>query len=271
MNEWNFMDPASKDNVLRLIRQESDEFFNLASEPSAWDAPTGAGHWKVRDVVGHLVDTTEAYFVGFDAARGQGTAPDPLGLVDMHTYVDQGAQAHRETAQTELLERLETDRAKMLEVFEGLSDDDWGGLTVGHKYMGPLPAFFYPIFQLVDYTVHSWDIRQGTGRSHAIDGEAADLLVPLCFILWQATAKSASVTEPYTIGIRVSGRNAGDSRVTVSPEGMNVEPGAVDDVPLVIEFDAASFVLTAYGRINGGTARGDRRLADDYCNLFFRI
>ena len=31
--------------------------------------------------------------------------------------------------------------------------------------MGPLPAFFYPAFQLMDYGVHSWDIRQGTGRA----------------------------------------------------------------------------------------------------------
>jgi uncharacterized protein (TIGR03083 family) len=265
------MDPASKDNVLRLVRQESDEFFRLASQPEAWGSATGAGHWEVRDVVGHLVDTTEGYFVGFDAARGEGAAPEPLGLVDMHRYVDQGAQAHRAVDQTDLLERLETDRAKMLEVFEGLTDEDWGGLTITHKYMGPLPAFFYPIFQLVDYTVHSWDIRQGTGRAHAIDGEAADLLVPLCFVLWQATARSDAVTEPYTIGIRISGRNAGDTRVTVSPDGLSAEPGDIDDLPLVIEFDAASFVLTAFGRINGGTARGDRALADDYCNLFFRI
>jgi uncharacterized protein (TIGR03083 family) len=271
MSEWNFMDPASKDNVLRLVRQESDEFFDLASPADAWDAPTGAGHWKVRDAVGHLVDTTEGYFVGFDAARGQGAAPDALGLVDMHTYVDEGAQALRDTPQAELLERLRTDRSKMLEVFDGLSDEDWGGLTVPHKYMGPLPAFFYPIFQLVDYTVHSWDIREGRGRAHAIDGEAADLLVPLCFVLWQATAQCTAVAEPYSIGIRVSGRNAGDTRVTVSSEGLTTEAGSVDDLPVVIEFDPASFVLTAFGRINGGTARGERSLAEDYCNLFLRI
>jgi hypothetical protein len=79
------------------------------------------------------------------------------------------------------------------------------------------------------------------------------------------------VTEPYTVGIRVSGRNAGDTRVTVSPNGLTTESGSVDDLPVVIEFDPASFVLTAFGRINGGTARGDRAVAEDYCNLFFRI
>ena len=52
---------------------------------------------------------------------------------------------------------------------------------------------------------------------------------------------------------------------------MALEPGELDDLPLVLEFDAASFVLTAMGRINGGTARGDAALADRFCNLFFRI
>ena len=39
------------------------------SSPDAWEAPTMPPEWQVRDVIGHLVDTTEAYFVGFDAAR----------------------------------------------------------------------------------------------------------------------------------------------------------------------------------------------------------
>ncbi|MGH9247149.1 MAG: maleylpyruvate isomerase family mycothiol-dependent enzyme [Acidimicrobiales bacterium] len=271
MSEWNFMDPASKENVLRFVRQEADGFFALASPTETWEAPTGAGHWQVRDVVGHMVDTTETYFIGFDAARGQGGGPESRPLTEMQRYADEGAQAFRGTPPRELLDRLETDLHKMLGIFEGLTDEDWTGLTVPHKYMGPLPALFYPIFQLVDYTVHSWDLRQGTGRSHVIDGDAADLLAPLCFVLWQATARCADIEEPFTIGIRVSGRNAGDTRVTASPEGLSTEAGTVDDLPLVLEFDPASFVLTAFGRTNAGTARGDRALAERYCNLFFRI
>jgi uncharacterized protein (TIGR03083 family) len=272
MSEWNFMDPASKENVLRHVRREAVGFMALAAAPEGWEAPTGAGHWEVRDVVAHLVDTTEGYFVGFDAARSGGEVAEPLGLPDMGALVDKSSQAYRGTPQAELLERLETDLHKMLGVFEGLTDEDWGGLIVPHKYMGPLPAFFYPIFQLVDYTVHSWDMRQGTGRSHAIEAGSADLLVPLCFVLWQVTAQCGAIEEPFTIGIRVnSGANAGDTRVTVSGEGLSTEPGSADDLPLVLEFDPASFVLTAFGRINAGTARGDRDLAERYCNLFFRI
>ena len=95
----------------------------------------------------------------------------------------------------------------MLAIMENLSVDEWGGFIVPHKYMGPLPAFFYPVAQLVDYTVHTWDIRQG--RAHALDGDAAELLVPFCFIVWQSTADCAGV-EPFTIGVRLSGHNGGD-------------------------------------------------------------
>ena len=45
----------------------------------------------------------------------------------------------------------------------------------------------------------------------------------------------------------------------------------MDDLPAVIEFDAGSMVLTAFGRGNFGTVRGDMALAEKYLNLFFRI
>ncbi len=268
---WNFMDPASRANIREVWVRESDGMFDLASDPDAWEQPTGAGHWEVRDVIGHLVDTTEAYFVSFDAARGDGEAPGPLGVVDMAKYVDEGAREFRGTPQDELLERLRSDRDRMLEIADGLSDEEWTDLMVPHKYMGPLPAFFYPIFQVVDYTVHSWDIREGTDREHGMRGDAADLLVPLCFVLWQSTCDTAGV-ESYTIGMRItSGENAGDTRATVTEEGIEFEQGSVDDLDATIEFDPASFVLTAYGRTSAGTFRGNRRILDDFCNLFFRI
>jgi uncharacterized protein (TIGR03083 family) len=270
VGEWNFMDFASKDNLLRTVREQSDALLALASSPDAWEAPTAAGHWQVRDIIGHLVDTTEGYFTGFDIARSGGTSPEPLGVRGMDKYVDEGALALRGVPQDELLTRLEKDRAEMLSIIEALDEEQWGSFIVPHKYMGPLPACFYPVAQLVDYAVHSWDIREGAGGSHALDGDAADLLVPFCYIVWQSTADCADV-EPFSIGVRVGGNSGGDTKVSVTSEGVALEPGDISDQPLVLEFDPSSFVLTAMGRINGGTARGDTTLADRYCNLFFRI
>lgn len=272
MSEWNFFDPSSRDNLVRAWTREAAGFDELASDPDRWEAPTGAGHWQVRDVVGHLVDTTEAYFVSFAAARGEGDPPENLGLTDMARWVDKGAQAFRGTPQNELLERLQDDRRRFLDIVAGLSDDEWASLMVPHKYMGPIPAAFYPLFQLVDYGVHSWDMREGSGLGHALDGDSADLLVPLAFVLWQSTPRIPAGTEPYTIGVRVNGgRNAGTHRISVSPDGLAVTEGDVDDLPAVLEFDPATLVLTSYGRMNAGTVRGDHRLAASYLNSFFRI
>ena len=41
-------------------------------------------------------------------------------------------------------------------------------MIVPHFYMGPVPAFFYAAGQLMDYGVHTWDIREGTGKAHAL-------------------------------------------------------------------------------------------------------
>jgi uncharacterized protein (TIGR03083 family) len=271
MSGWNAMSFDAKDTILRVVRTEAEQFLAMADSDAAWEAPTGAGHWQVRDLVGHLVDSTEAYFVAFDAARGGPAVADAYGLPGMHERVDTRAQAFRGETRGAMVDRLRGDLAKMMEIFEALTEEEWTTLLVPHFYMGPLPAFFYPAFQLMDYGVHSWDIRQGTGRAHGLDGEAADLLVPFMFVLWKYTV-AASELAPCEIGIRItSGPNAGDTRVSVGPEGMDYAPGDVSGTATVIEFDPGSFVLTAFGRSNAGTIRGDRAIADRYLNLFFRI
>jgi hypothetical protein len=169
------------------------------------------------------------------------------------------------------MERLRSDFDRMQQILEAIGPEDWTGLMVTHPYMGPVPAFFYAAGQLMDYGVHSWDIRQTSGQAHGLSGDAADLLVPFMFAIWQGTVRTDAVTEPFTIGIRVSGRNAGDYRVSVSDQGLTYEPGEIDSLPALIEFDAGSLVLTAFGRSNSGTVRGDMEAAERYLNLFFSI
>jgi uncharacterized protein (TIGR03083 family) len=271
MSEWNAMTYEGKDTILRVVRHEAEQFFALAEEPGAWERATPCEGWSVRDLVAHIVDTTEGYFRAFDAARGAGEAPAPHGLVKMSRLVDEAASSFRGVPQTEMMDRLRTDFHKMQEILEPIGPEDWTGLMVTHPYMGPVPAFFYAAGQLMDYGVHSWDIRQGSGRAHGLSGDVADLLVPFMFAIWQGTVRTDAVTEPFTVGVRVSGRNAGDFRVSVDQQGLTYEQGEIDSLPTNLEFDAGSLVLTAFGRINGGTVRGDMALAEKYLNLFFRI
>jgi uncharacterized protein (TIGR03083 family) len=271
MSEWNAMTYEGKDTILRVVRDEAERMFAIADQPDTWHRSTACTGWETRDVVAHIVDTTEGYFRAFDAARGTGTVPEPHGLTVMAEKVDEAASALRDIPQAELMDRLKADYWKMREILLPLGPDDWTGMMVTHPYMGPVPAFFYAAGQLMDYGVHSWDLRQGSGQAHGLTADAADLLVPFMFAIWQGTVKADAVTEPFTIGIRVSGRNAGDYRVTVTPEGLTYEPGEIESLPAYIEFDAASLVLTAFGRANAGTVHGDLALAEKYLNLFFRI
>jgi hypothetical protein len=189
----------------------------------------------------------------------------------MAMHVDQGAKSLRKVPREELIGRLRDDSERMMEEFTALSAEDWAGFMVPHKYMGPLPAMFYPMFQIVDYAVHGWDIREGMRKPHAMSGDAADLLVPVIFVLWSATADVTNVDRPYAVGVRTTGNNGGDMRADVSSEGVQFSPGDIDDCAAILEFDPATLVLTGYARMNGGTARGDEELAGKFRDLFFPI
>lgn len=69
MNAWDATTYEGKATILRVVREEAARLISLAGRPGAWEAPTACERWAVRDVVGHLVDTTEGYFGAFEAAR----------------------------------------------------------------------------------------------------------------------------------------------------------------------------------------------------------
>ena len=69
MGEWDATSYEGKGTILRVVREQATRMFALAERPEAWEAPTACEDWPVKDVIGHLVDTTEGYFRAFDIAR----------------------------------------------------------------------------------------------------------------------------------------------------------------------------------------------------------
>jgi uncharacterized protein (TIGR03083 family) len=272
MSEWNAMTYEGKDTILRVVNDQANQMFSLAERPDAWSAKTACESWEVRDIIGHLVDTTEGYFKAFEIARSGANAENAYGLLGMHERAGDSARAFRSLSQAEMMTRVRRDLDQMMGILEPLSADEWTSMIVPHFYMGPIPAFIYAAGQLMDYGVHTWDIREGRGAPHALPGDVADLLVPFMFIIWQSTIRPEADRTPMTVGINVTtGHNAGTTRVTVNENGMSYEPGSIDDLPAAIEFDAGSMVLTAFGRIRAGTSRGDQATADRFLNLFHWI
>jgi len=268
---WNFQHPASKRRLLGVLQREIDAMFDLVAEPTHWHTPTACAGWEVRDMVGHLLDATDSYLRGFEIARHGGSAPAPVGVAGMAHASDQAARKFRKVPRDELLTRLRDQTTHLIGEFTSLSDTDWTDLIIPDHYMGPLPAMIIAAGLLGGYTVHGLDVRQGLGTPHAIAGDAADLLVPFVFLLWWATADTTAAEAPYAIGIRTTGHNGGDTRCTVTQQGLQFVSGNIDDCPTILEYDPATLLLTAYGRINAGTTRGDPQLATNFRTLFISI
>ncbi|RPI12202.1 MAG: maleylpyruvate isomerase family mycothiol-dependent enzyme [Actinobacteria bacterium] len=268
---WDFLSSLGKPRVLEVLDRQAEAMFALAGDPANWHVPTACAGWDVGDMVGHLVDATEASLSAFDFARRGATAPDAVGVAGMAAATDEAARAMRSVPRDELLARLRDRTAELMAEFESLADAEWSGLVVPDPYMGPLPASVVATGLLGGYTVHGWDVREGLGLPHEITGDAADLLVPFVFLLWWATADTSSVDEPFAIGIRTTGVNGGDTRFDVSPTDVRFAAGTIDDCAATLELDPGTLVLTAYNRINGGTIRGDERAAARFRSLFVTI
>jgi uncharacterized protein (TIGR03083 family) len=270
--QWDATNYAAKSNLLRVVREEAEGFFDLAEVPENWLSPTTSGHWQVRDLVAHIIDTTEGYLERFETTRGGATAEALAPLTEMASTADERARELRNVPREELLARLRADFERAMKMFEDVGEQDWGGFMVTHAYMGPVPAFFYPIGQLMDYGVHGWDIREGLNLPHFLSADAADLLVPFMFLLWQATTDTSRLSGgDLDVAIRVSGRNAGTMRVRVTKEGMTYQPGDPEGAQVVLDFDPVSLVLTAFGRASSGTPDGDMDAARRFAGLFFSI
>jgi Mycothiol maleylpyruvate isomerase N-terminal domain len=119
--EWNFMDPASRSNLVRTVRAEAASFFELVAN-TEWEAPTACERWQVRDHVGHMIDVTEGYFVGFDHARAGTDAPGALGLPVMAERLDEHARAFRSLGKEDALKRVHEAYERMLGISEELTD-----------------------------------------------------------------------------------------------------------------------------------------------------
>jgi uncharacterized protein (TIGR03083 family) len=254
---WDYRDPASKPRVLEELQRNTDDLFTVIAPSELWNAPTACDGWEVRDMVGHLVDAIESYLAGFAHARDGTPPPEAIGAAGMADATDRAARAFRDQPREELVERLHARHDELMHEFAELSDADWSELLVHDKYLGPLPAMIVVEGLLGGSAVHTWDIYQGMGERHGLRADTADLLVPFVFLLWTVTAQPEPGSEPFAIGIRTSGRNGGDVRADVDAAGIRFTDASIDDCRTIVEFDPATLVLTAYGRVSAGTVHGD--------------
>ena len=270
----NSMDYSGKDTVLDVIRTERANFFDVIDDPNNWDVQTRCTEWEVRDIVGHMIDVTEGYLSRWDMAHKNESA-DALGLLVMGETLNENAQGFRSLPREEAIERLKADSDRMLAIFDSLTAEEWGGFNVTHPYMGPLPTLFYPAFHVMDYGVHTWDMKWGLGEKDAkLEERTAGVLVPYMFILMQVTVDQESAKGVDAVfGVKIDGEWGGQWRVTIKDGTFSYEPAeSLEEVQALFHFkNASDFVLTTFQRFPGGETSGDPKVIDQVRHLFFRI
>jgi uncharacterized protein (TIGR03083 family) len=275
MSPVNSMDYSGKDTVLDVIRKESCDFFDLVDDPKNWNLQTRCTEWEVRDLVGHMLDVTEGYLKRWDKARKKEPI-DTAGLLVMAEDLNSHAQAFRGLPRADAIARLKADYSQMMDIFQNLTADEWSNFIVTHPFMGPLPTFFYPAFHVMDYGVHTWDIRWGLGeKTRKLDEATAGVLIPyMLYALLPSTvdAQSAKGVD-VQYGIEISGEWGGKWRATVKDGKFEAKPETDNfkGCDAIFSFDPSDFVLTAFQRFPGGAARGDQDVINTVRNLFFRI
>src|SRR5262249_30696085 len=137
----NSMDYSGKDTVLDVVRTDAAEFFKIVDDPQNWNVQTRCTEWEVRDMVGHMIDVTEGDLSRWDSAR-KGESRDTAGLLVMGESLNKNAQSFRSLSREEAIQRLKDDYAKMMDIFQSLTADEWSNFIVTHPYMGGLPTFF---------------------------------------------------------------------------------------------------------------------------------
>lgn len=275
MSAVNSMDYSGKQAVLDVIRRESTDFFSLVDDPKNWTVQTRCTEWQVRDLVGHMIDVTEGYLTRWDKAKSQLSA-ESVGLLVMAHDLNEKAQSFRNLPREEAIQRLKNDYTRMMDIFDQLTPDEWGGFAVTHPFMGPLPTLFYPAFHVMDYGVHTWDIRYGLGeKTRKLDERTAGVLIPYMLMALLPSTVDATSAKGVDVqyGIEISGEWGGKWRATVKDGKFEIKPETDDfkGCDSIFSFDPSDFVLTAFQRFPGGAARGDYQVINKVRNLFFTI
>lgn len=266
---------SSKDTVLDVVRTERERFFDVVNNPENWYVDTRCEGWQVRDLVGHMIDVTEGYLGRWDLANQGKEAPGALGWVVMASKLNEGALAFRDLSRDEAIARLNAAYDKMIAHFEALDENAWNNFMVSHVFSGPVPAFCYPAFQIMDYGVHTWDMHWGLGEKDALlDERTAGVLVPYMFVIWQYSVDQEKAKGvDITYGVKVGGEWGGTWKCKVKDGQFTYEAtDDLSDAQAVFHFAHPSdMVLTTYQRFPGGEATGDPDVIEKARSVFFSI
>ena len=138
--------------------------------------------------------------------------------------------------------------------------------------MGPLPAYFFAAFQLIDYSIHSWDIKSGLGRDEPLSDAAAVTLIPFMLIVIQYTVDAQHAADLKTrFGIEITGPGGGTWCIDVDGTSVAYAEGRHRRLSDRLHLQPSDFVLSTYQRMRGGAVSGDAGIGERVRDLLFKI
>ncbi|MGH3517314.1 MAG: maleylpyruvate isomerase family mycothiol-dependent enzyme [Haloechinothrix sp.] len=266
---------SGKETLMRLLRQEYGHTLEMLVAAGEEDLgkQTPCEAWRVRDLAGHLVDVAFSYNGYFRQQRNGYPQAEPLGMRVYARALEKSALLYLGSGKWELLSRMDSQVDTLFRTFDALTEQEWAGLLIPHKYVGPVPAFMMATFQLMDYSVHNWDFEMALGHEARVDDESAETLVPYMFGLWQLCFEPERAGDAsMTVGVEItSGPQPDHWTVTIENGTFAYVPGKALEPGATFRFAARDFCLDAYQREQRGEAHGDPAVIEKFRSLFFTV
>ncbi|MEE9240609.1 MAG: maleylpyruvate isomerase family mycothiol-dependent enzyme [bacterium] len=154
--------------IRSTISMIESEYKRLASffrtfDEARWKQPTYCTDWDASQVVGHL--TLGADFYASTVRGGlEGNYGFPLGAKDKDDFMKIRTSRMDEYAALsgdQLVDRFEKNTKGVLELFQGLTPEDYEKRAWHRR--GVLPIRYFIIQRLNEFSLHEWDIRNDPG------------------------------------------------------------------------------------------------------------
>ncbi|MHB1924531.1 MAG: maleylpyruvate isomerase N-terminal domain-containing protein [Acidimicrobiales bacterium] len=228
--------------VVKALRSSVTRLHEIVSkmDDSALVAPSYDTEWTNADVLSHIGSGAVIMARRLeDTAAGRETPED----FNQGVWDEWNAKSPREQADTLLV----TD-ARMLEIAEGMSEDERGRV---HVSMGPMALDFdsFVGLRLNEHALHTWDVEVMGDASLGLTDVVAAQMIDRLEMIARWTAKPTGSERVITV------RTTGPERlftITLSADRVDFAPGAVDGAADAadLELPAEAFVRLVYGRLD---------------------
>ena len=254
----------SEIRVIGALARGLHEFLGgLSDEEMATQSACDA--WTIRDVAGHLTNRAERQIASMTRGRTGDSAP-PAGFTaptDNMAMSAANADADIEYSRSlgdELVPTFAENYRRLHGLLDSFSGDEWQ-CACWHPRRGTMTAREYVSQRIQELAVHDWDIRSGLDADAGLHADAIPALLGMS-TNWLRSAFNAGNNPPQgEVRYRFALSDADAMDVLVAPDGARAGVGLhAGDTDIVVECDANTYLLLAYGRLELDAAKESGRI-----------